>query len=360
MNEYLPAFVIGYSDSSFTNPHEAALRVEPQECTGNFTHMGAKYWGFETARHRATRVDTDNQRFMFDDESFHWLQLGLKASSRVNKISISTRWFTGNQVQEVAVDLKSDGDWQQVIARTPLAPDQDHDFDIASFDTATQCRIRCYHEGGISRVSLFGEQQGGQESRQNLLDTAAVSHISNEHYGRPSDAVAGKRDIDYMFGWESARTGFGEYALFHLRTPATVREIIVDTYLHRLNPPLACHVFGLNVQETGAAEAIDAAWSVRPNFKLTFADGTVVIPEDFKSYMATKAYRDEPVSEPSRFSVSLHNPSPERWQPLISFGELHADTWHSFTDIETAQPVTHILYMHYPNGGIHGLRVYGD
>ena len=356
MNSYLPAFVIAYSDSSFTNPHEVALADEPPACTGNFTHMGAKYWGFETARHRATQLDIDNQRFIFDDNAFHWLQLGLKAPSRVNKVTISTRWFTGNQVPEAAIDLKRDNDWQEVIPRTPLLPDQDHAFDIEPFEAATECRIRCYHEGGISRVSLFGEQQGHEETRKNLLETATISHVSNEHYGKPSDAVAGKRDIDYMFGWESARTGYGEFALFHLAQAAHISEVIVDTYLHRLNPPLACHIFGLNLK---SEDSIESAWQKRPDFVITFEDGTVVVPEDFRAYMATKAFYDEAVSDPSRFSISLRNSAPEIWYPIVPFGELRADTWHQFTAIETSEPLTHILYLHYPNGGIHGLRVYG-
>lgn len=358
-NTYLPTFVIAYSDSSFTNPHEVALPDDPQECTGNFTHMGAKYWGFETARHRATTLNAANQQFQFDDTAYHWIEFGLKHESRVNRIDISTRWFTGNQVQEVAVDFKVNGAWLEVISRTPLQPDQEHHFEVANDPAACpskECRVRCYHEGGISRISLFGAEVGGLQPKVNLLDSATISHVSNEHYGKPSDAVAGIRGIDYMFGWESARTGFGEYALFHLEEPAAVSEVVVDTYLHRLNPPLACHIFGLDIS---SSSDVDAAWAKRPRFKLNFNDGSEVIPEDFRAYMADKRYYSEKVAEPSAFSISLINSHATIWRPLVPFGALRADTWHSFSDIEFDGPVSHILYMHYPNGGIHGLKVFG-
>ena len=41
-------------------------------------------------------------------------------------------------------------------------------------------------------------------------------------------------------------------AVFHLRSPATIEELIVDTYLHRLNAPLSCHLFGLPADEASA------------------------------------------------------------------------------------------------------------
>ncbi|MGK0343855.1 MAG: allantoicase, partial [Candidatus Azotimanducaceae bacterium] len=63
MSQFLAAFLINYTDSSFTNPHEVVLPDEPQECTGNFTHMGAKYWGFESERHCAISTRAGNRGF---------------------------------------------------------------------------------------------------------------------------------------------------------------------------------------------------------------------------------------------------------------------------------------------------------
>lgn len=350
----LDAFVIAYSDSSFTNPHEAARHDEPPECTGNFTHMGAKYWGFETDRHRATAILEDGQGFRFNHNAYHWLHLGLKQKARVRKINISTRWFTGNQVPEVSVELIDGRSTTEVLTRVTLDPDKDHNFPIPE-TIAEECLIRCYHEGGIARVLLEGDVVNEAPEPENLLSFARVSHVSNEHYGKPTDAVSGVRGVDYMLGWESARSGFGERALFHLRAPTQVSEIIVDTYLHRLNPPLSCHVFGLQLDDK---KYLDELWRTRPRWMIEFDDGLEVIPEDFMAYMQSKAFLSEPAGNTETFNVRLLRDD-ERWIPLISFGQLRADTWHRFREVESSVPVTHLLYMHYPNGGIHGLRVYG-
>ena len=351
---FLDAFLISYSDSSFTNPHEVVRPDEPEECTGNFTHMGAKYWGFETSRHKATSLTKDNE-FRFNDDAYHWIHIGLKKRATVSRISVSTKWFTGNQVPEIAIELVGDRGLTEVVARTALAPDQEHTFDIEP-RVAAECLVRCYHEGGIARVNLFGEHQADGTNKQNLLEQATISHVSNEHYGKPADAVTGNREVDFMLGWESARSGFGEHALFHLGKPRVVSEIIVDTYLHRLNPPLSCHIFGINLPDENELEA---AWQQRPNWKVEFADGLQVIPVNFQAYMQEKLYRDEPTDDPHQFTIKLDNLNPDIWKPLVSFGHLRADTWHQFRAMEHHDPVTHILYSHYPNGGIHGLKVYG-
>ena len=101
----IPAFLKSYSDSSFTNPHQVALPETPPDCTGDFTHMGAKYWGFETKRHVATTINATNDGFNFNAEGHHWLHLGLAFRSKITSLSVSTKWFTGNQVPVISVLL---------------------------------------------------------------------------------------------------------------------------------------------------------------------------------------------------------------------------------------------------------------
>jgi allantoicase len=175
------------------------------------------------------------------------------------------------------------------------------------------------------------------------------------------DAVNGRRQVDYMFGWESARTGFGESALFHLAQPAVIKEIIVDTYQHRLNPPLSCHVFGLQAQDTRSSEqTIEQCMAAKPRWSIVFDDELSVVPDDFTAYMQAKQYLDEPTDNARTFTIQLRNEQYDIWKPLVSFGQLRPDTWHRFREIEFTKAVTHILYMHYPNGGIHGLQLYGE
>lgn len=350
MSSPLPSFLISYSDSSFTNPHEAVLPDAPKDCTGRFTHMGAMYWGYETLRHKATTVLASEQALAYNHDAHNWLLIGLKERAMVDRIAISTKWYTGNQVRAVSVYLKDEmtGQYKQVLNREPLAPDREHEFPIPPMP-ATECFIECYYEGGISRVMLFGEKTPEQPpTRKNLLEGAEISHVSNVHYGDPARAVAGDRKEMHMFGWESARTGFGEQALFHLKKPAVINEIVVDTYLHRLNPPLTCHVFGIH---TFKEEDMKSA----PRWKVVFANGKEVIPDNFQQYMLEQKYLPE-----RNFKIKLHVPEKSLWKAILPFAALTPDTFHRFHNLEKAGTVTHVLYMHYPNGGIHGLKMFGS
>ena len=346
--EFLPGFLIGYSNSDFTQPHEVVLPDEAPDCRQQFTHMGARYSGYETLRHRATTPQKNG--FRYDHNAHHWLHIGLKQRALVRSLKISTKWFTGNQVRAVTVDLIDEltGQKHRVLDRQPLQPDTDHEFPVAAL-AASECYVKCYYEGGIARVQLFGEAASEQlPVRPNLLASATISHISNDHYGNPAMAVAGVRKESHMVGWESARTGFGERALFQLEKPAAIQELVVDTYLHRLNPPLSAHLFGLNGGD------LDEAMGEAPRWKLVLDSGREIIPEDFQAYMLEQKYLEEGVTS---FSIRLHNENP-RWLPLLAHGELAPDRYHRFRDLEPAGPVTHLLYMHYPNGGIHGLKAY--
>lgn len=356
MAALIPTFLLGYSDSSFTNPHEVLKTQEPQERTGTFTHMGAQYWGFESKRHIATTITDDGDAFDFDHDAHEYFDIGFKTAAVVSEFKISTRWFTGNQVPVISIQLMHKGETSEVLHRQKLSPDAEHQFDITP-TLADECRILCYHEGGISRVNIFGELAHDNAASVNLLENVEISHISNEHYGRPHDAVSGSRQVDYMLGWESARTGFGEQAVFHLQAPAQITQIDVDTYLHRLNPPLSCHVYGLSVSESGD---LDSNYEQRPKWSIQFEDGSAIVPEDFKTYMLQEKFLEEPIANNRRFKIKLHLPQGSPWLPIVPFGALKPDTYHRFKTEQTPEPITHLLYMHYPNGGIHGLKAFAE
>jgi allantoicase len=349
----LTAFLKAYSDSSFTNPHEVVLPQSPPDCKGNFTHMGAKYWGFETARHRATQISTDGKNFTFDADAHHWFDIGLTHRSEIRKINVSTKWFTGNQVPEISIELidRKSNERTEVLPRTALNPDAEHEFDIDPM-LATDCRVKCFHEGGIARVTLLGTEGEALYDQPNLLLDATISHTSNEHYGKPLDAVKGNRNVQHMVGWESARSGFGESTIFTLPRPALIESVIVDTYMHRLNPPLSCHVFGALL---GGDENIDQITPTLPGWKLVFPDESEIKPEDFQQYMADQLY----LPEHKQFEIKLYQEPDSPWKPLISFAGLQPDTWHEFDQLESDSEFNVIFYLFYPNGGIHGLKMFG-
>lgn len=354
----LPAFLIAYSDSDFTNPHEAMLPTAPKDCRGDFTHMGAKYWGYETRRHIATRVLPEAQALEYHHNAHSWMLIGLKKRAKIDTITISTKWYTGNQVRAVSVFLQDEltGKVKQVLKRAPLKPDAEHTFKVPA-TVATECYVEGYYEGGISRVNLFGEPAKEQTpSRRNLLEGAKITHVSNEHYGKPDRAVTGDRKEMHMVGWESARTGFGERALFHLKKPAVIDEIVVDTYLHRLNAPLTAHAYGVDAR----GRNIEALMKLAPGWSLVFDGKKKVVPKDFQSYMLKQQYlKEKGVRDRENFRIELALPKGSPWKPLLPFAPLSPDTFHRFRDLGDAGAVTHVLYMHYPNGGIHGLKMFG-
>jgi allantoicase len=353
----LPAYLVAYSDSDFTNPHEAMQARDPKDCRGDFTHMGAKYWGYETRRHKATSVLLGEEALAYDHSAHNWMLIGLKKRAVVDRISISTKWYTGNQVRAVSVTLLDGktGKRKEVLKRKALKPDSDHVFKVPA-TTASECIIHCYYEGGISRVNFFGKPATPEREGRNLLEGAKITHVSNEHYGKPDRAVVGNRGEAHMVGWESARTGFGERALFHLKKPATLTEIVVDTYLHRLNAPLTSHVFAVKASEKNIKKLMKSA----PRWKLVFDGKKEVIPADFQAYMLGQKYlKEKGVKNREKFLIKLHVPKNSPWKSVLPFAALTPDTFHRFPARKGIGPVTHVLYMHYPNGGIHGLKVFG-
>ena len=358
MNQFIPAFIIAYSNSDFTNPHEVVLESDPLDCTQDFTHMGVKYWGLETRRHKACGVNSTKKSIQYNHHSHHWIKIGFQKRAIIAELSVSTRWFTGNQVRAISVKLideLSNGE-VEVLSRVALKPDQEHRFQFEETE-ATEALIQLYYEGGISRINFFGEVAPLQlPDKNNLLKAATISHVSNDHYGHPEMAVNGERKEMHMVGWESARTGFGEQALFHLACPAKIEEVVVDTYLHRLNAPLTCHLFGLKLS---VGSSLEEQMKKAPRWKIRYADGKEVIPENFQQFMLDEKYLDTPTENPAVFEILLHILESSEWKPLLPFEVLQPDTYHRFLPEQKDTVFSHLLYMHYPNGGIHGLKVFG-
>ena len=350
----LDCFLIEYSDSSFTNPHEVALAVAPPDRKGQFTHMGAQYWGFETGRHIGTKIKADVQQFNFRPNAGHFLCLGLKSRSLVTQIDIDTRWFTGNHVPEVTVILEDADQQVIVLSHQALSPNEPHHFEIPPTQ-AERCRVLCHQEGGIARIALFGEPIMNQAEPINLLEQATISHVSNDHYGHPKDAVFGNRLEHHMKGWESARSGFGEQAVFSFDQPISLNAFVVDTYLHRLNAPLSCHLFGLAPEH----DLLDSMRSI-PRWSIQFENGNQVVPDDFQAYMQDRRYATAGEDWPDEFIIHLDHSRGDHWQPLLPFQALKPDTYQRFETFETTGWFQHLLFLHYPNGGIHGLKAFGD
>lgn len=355
--KFIPAYIIAYSNSDFTNPHEAVLPDEPKDCREVFTHAGAKYWGLETCRHKATQIDSRKQKIYYQHQAHNWVKIGFQERAELSSMQVSTKWFTGNQARAISVILIDElmQNEIEVLTRVSLEPDQEHSFSFP-VTTATECHIKIFYEGGISRINFFGETAEKQlPKRKNLIEEASVSHVSNVHYGNPTMAVKGNRKEMHMVGWESARTGFGEQAIFHLAQASKLEEIVVDTYLHRFNSPLTCHVFGLLLPE---GEDLEDYIDSIPKWSIQFENGQQIVPDNFQEYMLQQSYLKEKTSQNTQFEIALFTPPNSTWKAVLPYEALQPDRFHRFTALQQNGPFSHLLYMHYPNGGIHGLKVF--
>ena len=138
--------------------------------------------------------------------------------------------------------------------------------------------------------------------------------------------------------------------------PAATNEVVVDTYLHRLNSPLSCHLFTLNEKDEGKVEE---HMNKAPQWKLVFPDQSEIIPDDFQSYMIGQQYLKDKGPNETQFEIKLLLLNDSPWNEVLPFAPLFPDRYHRFKNLDYHGISTHLLYMHYPNGGIHSLKAFG-
>lgn len=355
-DRFIPARVLDYSDSAFTVVHQVVKLEEPVFDPDAFTLMGKEMDGCESRRHRSVVARPDRPAFRYDPRAHNFIRIGFLHRSRIDRLELSTEWFTGNQVQWARVFLidELEGTRHLIVDRTPLEPDAKHFFDVEPRD-GTELYVECYPDGGMARVRGYGERSAEPlPPRRNLLEGATVSHASNVHYGTPEDAVAGHREVEFMRGWESGRAGFGERVLFTRRDAATICEVVVDTYRHLLNAPPRFYLFGSRAEGTS-----DALMQLAPRWIVVSDEGTTVAPDDLRDYIRAQRYlSDFRHHEPFEIRLSYEDHGP--WDPIVVHEPLRPDAYHRFTDLQNRGPYDRLLVMHFPNGGIHGLQVLGS
>jgi hypothetical protein len=129
------------------------------------------------------------------------------------------------------------------------------------------------------------------------------------------------------------------------------RTLIVDTYLHRLNAPLGCYLFGL---PKGSEKGVNLYRPSLPGWQVEFEDGQRLETRDLAQVI--QAERAKPAEAQRRLHIQMQA-APSPWISLTSFTALKPDTFHALP-IETGLACSALLFTFFPNGGIHGLRVY--
>lgn len=100
--------------------------------------------GWETSRRR--------------DDGNDWVEIDLAAQGVVSLVELDTSWFLGNAPGEASVRGRDgdDGEWFEILPRTPLQPDTRHRFTVDVDRPMTQARMDIHPDGGMARCRLYG------------------------------------------------------------------------------------------------------------------------------------------------------------------------------------------------------------
>src|SRR5205085_10704985 len=96
-----------------------------------------------------------------------------------------------------------------------------------------------------------------------------------------------------------------------------------------------------------------------PRWGLVFDGKKEVDLTDVQAYLLGQKYlKEKGEKDKTNCRIRLHLPKGSPLQPVLPFARLMPDTYHRFNDL-SVDMATHVLYMHYPHGGIHGLKMFG-
>lgn len=125
--------VTGCSNLFYSSPNNLLL-------PGPARSMGE---GWETARRR--------------DDGNDWVEVALAAEGTIAVAELDTSWFLHNAPGSATLRGRStDGDWFDLLPRTPLQPDTRHRFVLAAPRPATAVRLDIHPDGGLARLRLHG------------------------------------------------------------------------------------------------------------------------------------------------------------------------------------------------------------
>ena len=139
---------------------------------------------------RSLRMDDGWETRRRRDRGHDWIRYRLAAQSLIRAVEIDTAYLKGNSAGWASVsvrdapardrdatgpdretsalagddghggrdgrDLEEDGEWRELVPRSPLQPDTNHRFVLPEPAVATHARLDIFPDGGISRLRLHG------------------------------------------------------------------------------------------------------------------------------------------------------------------------------------------------------------
>ena len=254
-----------------------------------------------------------------------WAIVKLASLGRAYKVDFDTTFFSGNFAPAVMLEgvvsaaqiPPEDAPWQPLLDETALLGGQHHLIDIQhDGGPYTHVRVNIYPDGGIARLRLFGRFELDLARTAGEVDLAATLNggtavlWNDSHYGHPQLTLMPGRGINMGDGWETRRRrepGY-DWVIVRLGCPGVVNRIDIDTAHFKGNFPYQCSVEG------------------------------AYLPDAVADTLASRALF---------------------WETLLEPVAMRADAVHTFNQLSSLGPVSHIKINLHPDGGISRLRAFG-
>ena len=145
--------------------------------------------------------------------------------------------------------------------------------------------------------------------------------------------------------WRTCRLSFDQ--------PVTPSTLVVDTYLHRLSPPLCCQLFALPLEQTAHTSLSEP---ILPKWEVSVSQAYGFEPvEDLSAFMSNELAKSRADQRDIQLRMG-RNTSP--WTPITGLIGPSPDTYHERLPLPGLRLRRSCLFS-FPTG-IHGLKVYGD
>jgi allantoicase len=307
-----------YANDDFFAPKENLIKAaSPVWKEGLYTDDGKWMDGWETRRRRSPRLD----------ERFDWCIIRLGAPGEIKGVVVDTAYFRGNFPSHCSLDaaavgaglsvdeLAGDGIvWREVLPLTELAGDTQNRFEVAPMGRITHLRFKIYPDGGVARLRAYGNVLPDWDElrrRNSQIDLAAAENggrviaASDEFFGHRQNLIMPGTAFDMSDGWETRRRrGPGhDWCVVRLGTRCIIERIEVDTSFFRGNYPESCSL-----------------------------EGGLSADEDIAAI---------------------------EWAELVPMQRLGPHTRHTFNEVSSRKPLTHVRLNIFPDGGVSRLRLFG-
>ena len=311
LSERLGGKALACSDDFFASIDNLTQAHEPEWREEAFTERGKWMDGWESRRKRTPGND--------------WCILKLGAPGVIHAVDVDTRHFTGNHAPFAALDgclapadastewLRDQAEWTEVLPPSPCKPGGPNLFSLSHHTSFNHVRLRIFPAGGVARLRCFGIADAPEASGSIDLASAAAGSraivCSDQYFADMNELISTQPPLNMGSGWETKRLNrVGEdWLVLKLGQPGSLKRVELDTKHFKGNFPDSARLDGLY-------------WPNAPAHLL---------------------------------------PHSTYWEPVFADAPLSADAVHSFDDLLSAGPYTHLRLTMVPDGGISRMRCFG-